>query len=99
MKEIPILLYQNVGDYPEEMMEDGVSPRSFERQMRFLSENAYRVVSLNRALDHLAGRIELPPKSIAITIDGGYRDAFCNVLPVYLRHTTSMLHSLSCPAA
>lgn len=86
MKEIPILLYQNIGDYPKDMMEDGLLPRSFERQMSFLSENGYNVVSLNRALDHLAGRIELPPKSIAITIDGGYKDAFCNVLPVLKRH-------------
>ena len=86
VKEIPVLLYQHIGDYPEEMMEDGLLLRSFERQMGFLSENGYNVVSLNRALDHLAGRIKLPPKSIAITIDGGYKDAFSNVLPVLKRH-------------
>jgi len=99
MKEIPILLYQNIGDYPEDMMEDGLLPRSFERQMRFLSANSYKVVSLSQAVDHFNGRTKLDANSLAITIDGGYRDAFCNVLPVYLRHTTSMLHSLSCPAA
>ena len=86
MKEIPVLLYQNIGHYPAEAMEDGLQPEPFKRQMSFLSENGYNVVSLSRALDHLTGRIKLPPKSIAITIDGGYRDAYTNVFPVLKSH-------------
>jgi hypothetical protein len=41
---------------------------------------------LDQTLDHLAGRIKLPPKSIAITIDGGYRDAYTDVFPVLTSH-------------
>lgn len=67
-------------------MEDGISPRSFERQMSFLSTNGYRVVSLNQAIDHFNARVKLDTRSLAITIDGGYRDAFCNVLPVLKKH-------------
>ena len=86
VKEIPVLLYHNIGHYPADAMEDGLQPEPFKRQMGFLSENGYNIVSLNIALDHLAGRIKLPPKSIAITIDGGYRDAYTNVLPVLKSH-------------
>ncbi len=82
MKEMPVLLYHNIGHYPADAMEDGLYPEPFRRQMGFLSENGYNVVSLRRALDHLTGRIKLPPKSIAITIDGGYRDAYTNVFPI-----------------
>jgi len=82
VKEIPVLLYQNIGHYPADAMEDGLPPEPFKRQMGFLSENGYNIVTLDQALDHLNGRIKLPPKSIAITIDGGYRDAYTNVLPV-----------------
>ena len=67
MKEIPVLLYHNIGHYPEDAMEDGLQPEPLKRQMSYLSENGYNVVSLSWALDHLAGRIKLPPKSIAIT--------------------------------
>ncbi len=63
-------------------MEDGLHPEPFKRQMGFLSENGYNIVALDQALNHLAGSIKLPPKSIAITVDGGYRDAYTNVLPV-----------------
>ncbi|MDO9566915.1 MAG: polysaccharide deacetylase family protein, partial [Candidatus Desulfaltia sp.] len=48
----------------------------------FLSENGYNIVTLDQAREHLAGRDKLPPKSVALTIDGGYQDAYTNVLPV-----------------
>jgi len=86
MREIPVLLYLNVGNYPIDMMEDGLSPETFAFQMRFLSENGYNVVALDRAVDHLIRKIKLPPKSIAITIDGGYQDALTNALPVLKKH-------------
>jgi len=68
------------------MMEDGILPETFERQMAFLAENGCRVVPLRRALAHMHGHIKLPPKSLAITIDGGYHDAFFNVLPVLRKY-------------
>ncbi len=86
MKEIPVLLYQNVGHYPTDAMEDGVLPETFREQMRFFSENGYNIVTLDQALDHLAGHDNLPPKSLALTIDGGYRDAYTDVFPVLKSH-------------
>jgi len=82
MREIPVLLYHNVGDYPVEMMEDGISPQSFARQMQYLSSNGYKIVTLDDAVGHLSGTKRLPDRSLAITIDGGYRDAILNVAPV-----------------
>lgn len=82
MREITVLLYHNIGNYPDEMMEDGLLPETFEKQMAFLAENSYTIVTLEQAVAHLNGHAELPPKSIAITIDGGYEDAFTHVLPV-----------------
>ena len=86
MREIPVLLYHHVGNYPIDMMEDGLSPETFAFQMNFLSENGYSIVTLDQAVDHLIGKIKLPPKSIAITIDGGYQDALTNAVPVLKRH-------------
>ena len=86
IKEIPVLLYHNVGNYPDDLMEDGILPETFREQMRFFSENSYNIVTLDQALDHLAGRIKLPSKSLALTIDGGYRDAYMDVFPVLKTH-------------
>ena len=82
MKEIPILLYQNIGNYPEKMMEGGILPETFKIQMKFFAGGGYNIVSLRHALNHMNKEIKLPPQSVAITIDGGYKDAFTNVLPV-----------------
>jgi peptidoglycan/xylan/chitin deacetylase (PgdA/CDA1 family) len=86
MKEIPVLLYHNIGNYPENMMEDGMLPQTFEKQMKFLSQNGFNIVDLNQAVKHLQKEIKLPPQSISVTIDGGYRDAITNVLPVLERY-------------
>jgi len=82
MREIPILLYHNIGHYPENMMEDGMLPETFEKQMKFLADNGYQIVTLRQASDHMNRKTKLSSKAMAITIDGGYQDAFTNVLPV-----------------
>lgn len=82
MREIPVLLYHNIGRYPEKMMEDGILPETFEVQVKYLKENGYNIVGLKEAVDHLSGLEKLPPKSISLTIDGGYEDAFENVFPI-----------------
>ena len=86
IKEVPVLLYHNVGNYPEPMMEDGILPETFRQQMEFFSENDYNIITLNHALDHLAGHGKLPLKSLALTIDGCYRDAYTDVFPVLKSH-------------
>jgi hypothetical protein len=64
------------------MMEDGITVQAFARQMQYLSMRSYRIVTLDEAVDHLAGIKRLPDRSLAITIDSGYRDAILNVVPV-----------------
>lgn len=86
MKEIPVLLYHNIGHYPVAAMEDGIQPEPFKRQMTFLSDNNYHVVPLCDSVDHLTGRITLPPQSLALTFDGGYEDACTTVLPLLKHH-------------
>ena len=86
MKEIPIIRYQNIGNYPQTMMEDGVLPETFERQMIFLAEEGYNIVTLTQAIDHMNRRNNLPPKSLAITIDGGFEDAFTHASPVLTKY-------------
>lgn len=86
MREIPVLQYQNVGNYPKVMMEDGITPGTFERQMKFFSDNHFDIVTLDKAVDYLNKKIKLNDNSVAITINGGYRDACSSVLPVLIKN-------------
>jgi len=86
MREIPILLYHNIGNYPENMMEDGMLPETFAKQMKFLADNGYQIVTLRQALNHMNRKTKLSSKAMAITIDGGYNDAFTNVFPILKKY-------------
>ncbi len=86
MREIPVLLYHNIGNYPENMMEDGMLPETFEKQMKFLADNGHQIVTLQEALDHMNRKTKLSSNAMAITIDGGYQDAFTNVFPILKKY-------------
>ena len=67
----------------------GVSPDAFAEHMRYLRSHC-RVVSVDEVLHALRAREGLPPRSVLITFDDGYRDFRLNAWPV--------LKSLGLPA-
>jgi peptidoglycan/xylan/chitin deacetylase (PgdA/CDA1 family) len=81
MRKIRILQYNQVGHYPLEAMEDGLSPESLKEQLDYLVKQGYSLVPLNEALARMEGNKELSQNSLALTIDGGYEDAYTSVLP------------------
>lgn len=81
MEKFRILLYNQVGHYPPEAMEDGLHPESLKEQLDYLITQNYSAVSLKEALTWMEGKKELPGNSLALTIDGGYEDAYTCVLP------------------
>ena len=66
-----ILLYHRFGDgrYPS----TSVSLEDFERQMRHLKDKGYRVIRLRELVKMLKEGREIPPRTVAIAIDDGYR--------------------------
>ncbi len=68
---VTILLYHRFGDdrYPT----TSVSLSDFEREMEYLKENGYRVLSINELFSIISSGKEIPPKSVLITVDDGYK--------------------------
>lgn len=66
-----ILLYHRFGDdrYPT----TSVSMEDFEKQMRYLKENGYRVIPMSELVSLLEEGRPIPPKTVVIAIDDGYK--------------------------
>ena len=62
-----------------------VSPETFQEQIRFLSTR-YVVLSLDELVSRLEQGKEIPPKSVVITFDDGWRDNFVYALPVLKKY-------------
>lgn len=82
MKKFRILMYNNVGTYPEAAMEDGLSAQAFRRDMAYLASHDYRIISLDEAMTLTKEKQRIPDKMLSLSFDGGYKDVFENVYPV-----------------
>lgn len=78
-KHASVLLYHRFGE--DAIPSTNTSLADFEAHLRILRDEGYAVVSLPRLLEALEGGAPLPPKSVVITIDDGYRSVFEEAWP------------------
>lgn len=76
---VTVLCYHRFGTRGSRL---NVTPAAFEAQMEFLSRNGYNVVPVSKLAAFLDGREALPAKTVAITIDDGYKSMFEVALPI-----------------
>ncbi len=77
---IPILCYHRFA--PSCTSQLCIPKNVFIRQMTYLKENRYRVISLQQMVDFLTYNKALPKNSVVITIDDGYRSVYDIAFPI-----------------
>lgn len=60
--------------------------RTFDRQMRYLKENGYHVITAEELFAFLEYRRGLPQKSVLITMDDGYRSVYNVAYPILQKY-------------
>jgi len=78
---VPILMYHHIDDRGK-LSSLSVSPENFRRQMRFLSERNYNVISLSELVQAKKDKKELPRNTVVITFDDGYENNYISAFPV-----------------
>lgn len=87
---VPVLLYHHVQPDSEakRLWQEALSVDSvmFDQQMSYLVTHGYTAISAKQLVDALLLHTSLPPKSIVITFDDGYKDAYTYVYPILQKY-------------
>jgi peptidoglycan/xylan/chitin deacetylase (PgdA/CDA1 family) len=90
---ISILMYHSISDREAEVshpyFQTNTKPEVFARQMQFLSDNNYNVISLSEAIKLISGQslsasspVTGAPRYTVLTWDDGYLDFYTNAFPI-----------------
>ncbi|MBN2419686.1 MAG: polysaccharide deacetylase family protein, partial [Deltaproteobacteria bacterium] len=63
-----------------------ITTHVFEQQMKYLQDNGYRVIAMNKFLDFLYYRGAIPKRSVVITIDGNHKSAYDIAYPILKKY-------------
>ena len=83
VQAVTILCYHRFGPRANTLT---VTPAAFEAQMGWLARNGYTVIPFSRLDAFLEGREPLPPKSVVISIDDGYRGTHEVAFPILRKY-------------
>ena len=84
LQKVPVLLYHDFSKTRSSKMK--VLETAFEEQMRFLKENGYHVIPLERFLRFMAFKEPIPEKSVVITIDDGWKSLYTIAYPILKKY-------------
>lgn len=79
---LPVIMYHSINPDTKNGSLLVVTPDNFRRQMRFLKDHRYKVISLEEAADFIKNKKRPPSRSIAITFDDGYLDNYTYAFPI-----------------
>ncbi len=82
---VPILMYHHFTD-GSNVNSATVSSADFNRQMHYLYENGYTTIHLKQLEDFIDGKIQLPAKTVVITMDDGYRSNYEIAYPILRKY-------------
>ena len=81
-KKVAILTYHRFVPGNRKCNLLSVSAASFRSQLEYLRKNGYTVVSFSDLADFIEGKGPMPPKSVILSIDDGYKSVYQVAYPV-----------------
>ncbi len=81
---LPVLAYHSFSKSPAGKM--SVTQTAFEKQMRYLKENDFHVITLDQLMDFLEFKDQIPERSVVITIDNGWLSTHEIAFPILKRY-------------
>ena len=95
---IPVLLYHKILEPYDSILDIpwAVSYDLFKKQMNYLFENGYNVISIDKYLKYISGGEKIPRKTILITFDDGYRNIRRLAYPILKKYRFPAVVFVAC---
>ena len=77
---LPVIMYHSIHEGAS--AEYSVTPQQIESDLKYLKDNGYNSVSAQQLVDYTYSRGELPEKPVMITLDDGFYNNFCYLVPL-----------------
>lgn len=88
--KVPIFVYHCVAlHYPHESKNKkryDEEPDVFEKQMLYLKNNGYSVISFDNLINYFSGKLPLPKKSVILTFDDGWENQYKYAFPILKKY-------------
>ena len=82
----PIIMYHSVNPQAKPINRLAVTDKTFDKQMRFLKNRHYNVLPLEELSKLIKEKKKIPPRTIAITLDDGYKDNYQYAFPILKKY-------------
>jgi len=82
----PIIMYHSVNPTAISKNRLAVTPEAFERQMYFLKRYRYNVIPLEQLAALIKEKKKIPPRTLSITFDDGYKDNYIYAFPILKKY-------------
>lgn len=82
---VPVLMYHSI-DCNDEKTKLSVSPRGFASQMERLHKYRYNVVGLDKVAAYLQKKAPIPPRTVAVTLDDGFKNNYTCAYPALKKY-------------
>ena len=79
---VPILVYHQFTERNRSRQKLEITKRRFSEQMQYLRDRGYRVIRLSELARFFDQAADIPPKSVVITMDDGYRSIYDVAFPI-----------------
>ena len=82
----PIAMYHSVTPFAAPQNRLAITDATFDRQMHFLKSRRYNVVPLETLAAMIREKKKIPPKTVSITFDDGYKDNYIYAFPILKKY-------------
>jgi peptidoglycan/xylan/chitin deacetylase (PgdA/CDA1 family) len=79
---VPILCYHRFTERERSRQKLEITKREFYEQMQYLQDHGYRVIKLSELAQFFDQAADIPPKSVVITMDDGYKSIYDIAFPI-----------------